>query len=179
MIVIRMAMTASLKASSRLLLTPEPYEPVAFPRVKRAVIVVVALLAAAGLAAGGWAVFEHFDRAGVVKDSERACGTFDTPDSGVTLPVGVPLPEGAKLLHVITQGKTTVYVSSVEGVRKDVVKVRDEVLQHLIDAGFTKKSTDQEPGYEAEAQLEGRADTHLKVRPLCTDRLEVRLTVLG
>jgi len=139
--------------------------------------VLLALVVVGGLAVGGWAIFEHYDRAGVVKDSQRACGTLDTPETGVTAPAGVPLPGDLKLLRVITQGKTRVFVTSREGNRQDVVKVRDDLLQQLLAVGFTKKGTDQEPGYEAEAQLGGRADASLRVRPLCTDRLEVRLTV--
>jgi hypothetical protein len=145
--------------------------------VNRAVKVLLALVVVVGLAAGGWAVFEHYDRAGLVKNGERACGTLDTPKPGVALPPGITLPDGLKLLDVVTQGKTVLVVTSREGVRKDVVKVRDEVVQQLAAVGFTKKSQDQEPGYEAEAQLGGRADASLKVRPLCADRLEVRLTL--
>jgi hypothetical protein len=139
--------------------------------------VLLALVVVAGLAAGGWAVFEHFDRAGVVKDSERACGTLDTPDGSATLPPGIALPEGLKLLRVVTQGKTLLVVSSQAGSRHDVVKVRDQIVTELKAAGFTKKSEDQEPGFEAEAQLGGTADASLRVRPLCQDRLEIRLTL--
>jgi hypothetical protein len=147
--------------------------------VNRVVKVLLALVIVAGLAAGGWAVFEHFDRAGVVKDSKRSCGSLDTPETAVALPPGITLPQGLKLLRVVTQGKTVLVVTSREGERADVVKVRDEILTQLTATGFTKKGTDQEPGYEAEAQLGGRADASLRVRPLCTGRLEVRLTVRG
>ena len=139
--------------------------------------VVLALVVLAGLGAGGWAVFEHFERAGVVKDSKRSCGTLDTPDPAAALPPGITLPNDLKLLRVVTQGKTILVVTSRDGVRKDVVKVRDEIVQELTAVGFTKKGQDQEPGYEAEAQLAGTADASLRVRPLCTNRLEVRLTI--
>jgi hypothetical protein len=141
--------------------------------------VLLALVVVAGVTVGGWAVFEHFDRQGIVKKAERACGTLDTPDSTATLPSGLVLPEGLKLLHVVTQGKTTLVVTSQQGTRQDVVKVRDQLVTALTAAGFTKKGQDQEPGFEAEAQLSGRVDARLKVRPLCQDRLEVRLTLLG
>jgi hypothetical protein len=147
--------------------------------VNRAVKVVLALVVVAGLAVGGWAVFEHFEREGVAKKGERACGTLDTPKSGVALPPGVTLPDGLKLLDVVTQGKTVLVVASQEGTRGQVVAVRDSLVQALAAVGFTKKGQDQEPGYEAEAQLGGRADASLKVRPLCQDRLEVRLTLRG
>ena len=147
--------------------------------MNRAVKIVLALVVVAALAAGGWMVFEHFERQGVAKKGERACGTLDTPKAGVSLPAGIALPEGLKLLDVITQGKTVVVVASREGTRQEVVEVRDDLVQQLSAVGFTKTGTDQEPGYEAEAQLGGRVDASLKVRPLCTDRLEVRLTLRG
>jgi hypothetical protein len=147
--------------------------------MNRALKLLLALVVVVGLGAGGWAVFEHFDRQGVAKKGERACGTLDTPDQGVTAPAGVTVPDGLTLLKVLTQGKTTVLVTSTAGVRQDVVKVRDRVLGQLVAAGWTKTGTDQEPGYEAEAQLGGKTDGSLRVRPLCQDRLEVRLTIRG
>ena len=170
-------MTPSLKASSRSLRTHEPYEPLASPPVNRLVKALLALVVVAGLGLAGWAVFEHFEREGVAKKGERACGTLDTPKSGVTAPPGVTLPEGLKLLDVVTQGRTVLVIASQEGTRQEVVKVRDDLVTALSAAGFTKKGEDQEPGYEAEAQLGGTADASLKVRPLCQDRLEVRLTL--
>ena len=145
--------------------------------MNRLVKILLAVVVVAGLAFGGWKVFEHFDHAGVIKDSERSCGTLDTPDPTAALPPGITVPPGLKLLRVVTQGKTILVVTSRDGVRKDVVTVRDEIVQELAALGFTKKGQDQEPGYEAEAQLSGTANASLRVRPLCTNRLEVRLTI--
>jgi len=50
----------------------------------------------------------------------------------------------------------------------------DDGKDHTVSLG---KNTPPPPGYEAEAQLGGTADASLKVRPLCQDRLEVRLTL--
>ncbi len=172
-------MTPSLKASSRELGMPAPYEPLLFPAVNRLVKILLALVVVAGLAAGGWMVFEHFERQGVADKGERACGSLDTPKAGVALPPGVELPEGLKLLDVVTQGRTVLVLSSQAGTREQVVQVRDELVDKLVAAGFTRTGTDQEPGYEAEAQLGGRGDGSLRVRPLCQDRLEVRLTLRG
>jgi hypothetical protein len=147
--------------------------------MNRLVKVLLALVVAAGLGVGGWQVFEHFDRAGVVKDSKRACGTLDTPEAGATTPAGLVLPEGLKLLRVQTQGKTTLVVTSTEGKRSDVVQVRDRLIRELAGQGWTKKGADQEPGLEAEAQFGGAVDASVRVRPLCTGRLEVRLTIRG
>ena len=147
--------------------------------MKLPVKIVLALVVAAGLGFGGFAVFEHFDRAGIVKDAQRSCGNLDTPTGSPALPTGFALPSGQKLLKVESQGKTTLVVASVDGARSGVVKARDAVVADLLAAGYTKTGTDQEPGYEAEAQLGGKGDASVKVRPLCSGRLEVRYTLRG
>ena len=147
--------------------------------MNRVVKVLLALVVVVGLGAGGFAVFEQSEQGEVAKKGERACGTLDTPEAGVTVPAGVTLPAGLKLLKVATQGKTTLLVTSTEGARQDVVKVRDQVVGQLAELGWTQTGTDQEPGYEAEAQFGGKVDGSLRVRPLCQDRLEVRLTIRG
>ncbi|MCW2600496.1 MAG: hypothetical protein JWM02_2325 [Frankiales bacterium] len=128
---------------------------------------------------GGFRAFEFFDHRGVVKDAERACGTLDTPSGAAALPSGLTLPGNQKLLRVDTQGKTTLVVASVEGHRAGVVAARDAVVTQLATQGYARKGTDQEPGYEAEAQLGGKGDASVRVRPLCTGRLEVRYTLRG
>ncbi len=147
--------------------------------MKRVVQVLVGVVAVVGLGLAGWAVFEHFERGEIAKKGERACGTLDTPQSSASVPTGLTLPDGVKLLNIQTQGKTTLVLTSTEGQRQDVVDVRDRVAEQLAAQGWTKKGTDQEPGYEAEAQFEGKVDGSLRVRPLCQDRLEVRLTIRG
>lgn len=144
--------------------------------VVRALIGVVVL---AVLAVAGFAVFEHFDRAGIKKDAGRGCGSLDTPASGTTPPAGFVLPSGQKLLRVQKQGSTTLVVASAEGTRDDIVLVRDGVVSALKGQGFTVRKTDQEPGFEAEAQLAGISTGSLRVKPLCTDRLEIRYTLEG
>jgi hypothetical protein len=147
------------------------------PAVKTPVKLVVALVVVAALGIGGFFGFEYFDHRGFIKDAGRACGSLDTPTGTPTLPAGFTLPSGQTLLNVDTQGKTILVVASTAGARTDIVKVRDATLAFLVAQGFTKKGTDQEPGYEAEAQLGGRGDGSIKVRPLCKDRIEVRYTL--
>jgi hypothetical protein len=144
--------------------------------VVRALIGVVGL---AVLAVVGFAVFEHFDRAGIKKAAGRGCASLDTPSAGANPPAGFVLPSGQKLLRVQKQGKTTLVVASAEGTREDIVLVRDGVVSALKGQGFTVKKTDQEPGFEAEAQLGGKGGGSLRVKPLCTGRLEVRYTLEG
>ena len=141
--------------------------------------VLSAVVVAAALGFGGFVVSEHVDRQGLVKAAERACGPLDTPVGAPMAPAGFVLPAGQKLLSVTTQGATTLVVASTSGQRADIVQVRDAVLGSLVRTGDTKKSADQEAGYEAEAELAGKGAGTLKVRPLCTDRVEVRYTLRG
>lgn len=146
---------------------------------RRWVIVVVGLLVVVAVGGVGFAVFEHFDRAALAKDAGRACGGLDTPTGGLTLPAGLTLPVGQRLLRVQTQGRTTVATASTAGNPGDIVRVRDRVLAALEKQGYRVTRTDQEPGYEAEAQLAGTAGGSLRVRPLCSGRLEIRYRIEG
>ena len=139
-------------------------------------LAVVGVVAAGGV---GFAVFEKIERGGLAKKSEQACGDRDDPAPGApsTLPLGLPLTDGEKVLQVVTQGKTTVAFASEPGGRDDIVSVRDRVLADLAKAGYTVVGTDQEPGYEAEAELDGTHPGSLKVSPLCEGLLEVRYKI--
>ena len=141
--------------------------------------IVLAVVVLAGVGSGGFAVFEHFDRQELVAAAERSCGSVDAPKAGATLPSGFALPSGQTLLRVETQGKTTLVVASAVGQRGDIVKVRDGIVTAMVADGYTKAGADAEPGYEADAQLSGKGEGSIKVRPLCTDRLEVRYTLRG
>jgi hypothetical protein len=143
------------------------------------VIIVVALVVATALGFGGFAVFEHFDQAGVKKLAKRDCGTLDTPTGSPTLPDGLTISSEQKLLRTETQGKTTIVYVSTTGDLKDIVKVRDGVLDALVVQGYTKKGTDQEIGIEAEGEFGGKGAGTIKVKPLCTDRIEIRYKLNG
>lgn len=100
------------------------------------------------------------------------------PGAPATLPFGLPLPgDGAKVLSVDTQGKTTVAMVSTPGNRGDLVQVRDQILQQLAGLGYRRTGTDQEPSYEAEGQFAGRYTGSIRVRPLCAGLLEVRYKI--
>lgn len=142
----------------------------------RVVVAVVVLALLGGL---GFYLFERNERSGIASKASEPCATLDTPESGATLPTGLALPPGQKLLRVQTQGKTSVAFASTAGGRDDIVKVRDDVLTLLKAAGFTVKGTDQEPGYEAEAEVSGPAEGTVRVKPLCEGRLEVRYKIEG
>ncbi len=141
-----------------------------------AVVVVLAVLAVGGV---GFALFERHERGGLVAKSERACGGLDEPEDGVpaSLPLGLPLPSGGTILEVTEQGSTSVAFVSVEGGREDLVDVRDDVLADLKAVGYETVGTDQEPGYEAEAEVGGVHEGTVKVSPLCEGLIQVRYAV--
>jgi hypothetical protein len=142
---------------------------------KRILLAVVAIAVVAGIAIGGFAVFEHFDHAGKIKDAGKPCGSFDVVKGNPTLPAGFTLPDGERLLEVQSQGKTQVIYASTGGGRADIVHARDQVTQALTADGYKVTHTDQEPTYEAEATVSrsGTDDT-VQVQPLCSGRLRVR-----
>jgi hypothetical protein len=142
--------------------------------VKNPVKIVMALVVVVALGFGGFAVFEHFDQAEVKKLAKRDCTSLDVVTGTPTLPAGLTLPSDEKLLRVESQGKTVAVYASTAGRLDDVVKVRDGVLSALASQGYTKAGTDQEAGIEAEGQFTGKANGTIKVKPLCTDRLEIR-----
>jgi hypothetical protein len=142
---------------------------------KRIAIALVALLVVAGIAIGGWAVFEHFDRAGKIKDAGKACTGLDVVKGSPTVPAGFTLPEGQRLLEVQSQGKTQILYASTDGKRADIVRVRDQVTAALTTDGYRVTHTDQEPTFEAEATVsKNGTDDSVQVQPLCSGRLRVR-----
>jgi hypothetical protein len=142
---------------------------------KRILIAVVAVAVIIGIGIGGWAVFEHFDHAGKIKDAGKPCGGLDVVHGTPSVPAGFTLPDGQKLLQVQSQGKTQILYASTDGGRNDIVSVRDQVTQALTADGYKVTHTDQEPTYEAEATVtrNGTDDT-VQVQPLCSGRLRVR-----
>jgi hypothetical protein len=146
--------------------------------VKKIWIALAALVAVAVIAVGGWMVFEHFDRAGKIKDAKKACTGLDTQTPGATLPAGFALPSGQTLLRVEKQGKTSVVFASIEGTRDDLVNIRNSTVDALKAAGYKVTHTDQEPTYEADAAVsKDGVDDSINVRPLCSGKAVVRYTL--
>lgn len=147
--------------------------------MRKPAVVGVVVLALVGVGAGGFALFERNERQGLASKSVEACDGRDKPAPGApsTLPLGLPLTEGETVLNVAKQGATTVAFASEPGGRDDIVAVRDKVLADLAKAGYRVVGTDQEPGYEAEAELAGTHTGSVKVSPLCEGLLEVRYKI--
>lgn len=136
----------------------------------------IALVTAVALGGAGFAVFERFERAGIAEAASDTCEGRITSTASA-LPFDLPLSVGEQVLRVDTQGVTTVAFASLPGGRDDIVARRDAVLRDLQAAGYRVTETDQEPGYEAEAQLAGPHVGTLRVKPLCTGLLEVRYKI--
>jgi len=139
----------------------------------------VAVAGAAILLGLGWALLAGPEGGRPTQQSEVACDGRDRPDPGApaTLPLGLPMTSGATVLRVGLVGRTTVAHAVLPGTREDIVSVRDRVLEDLKAAGYTVVGTDQEPGFEAEAELGGTHDGTLQVSPLCDGKLKVRYKI--
>lgn len=137
--------------------------------LKLPAVVLVAVLAAA---CGGAAKPSDADQ-------PTPCNGVDSPTAGAPteLPLGLPLTPGATVLRVETQGKTTISYAKVAGDNRRLVAVRDQVLAALRAKGYTASSLDAEPGFEAEAELQGPHHGTLKVTPLCKGVLRIRYKI--
>jgi hypothetical protein len=108
-----------------------------------------------------------------------ACTGLDSPaaDAPTKLPLNLPLTPGATVLRVETQGKTLISYAKLTGDADQLVEVRDRVLAELKTAGYTASNLDDEVGYEAEAELDGKHHGTFKVTPLCKDLLQLRYKI--
>jgi hypothetical protein len=142
-------------------------------RVWKVVLSVVVVVA---LAAGGFAVFEYFERHDKVENASRPCGDLLSPSASTTLPAGLAfaVPSGRTLLDVSSQGKTVIVTVLVKGDRDDLVDLRDEAVEDLKRQGYTARGTDQEPTYEAEGEFSGKAEGTINVQPLCEGYDKIR-----
>lgn len=144
--------------------------------LKIALTVLVLLAALGGL---GFYLFERNERAGLAGAAAEPCGDSAAPSGATSLPLDLPLPDGARVLRTAMQGATTVAFASIPGDRDSLVQVRDAVLDGLRAAGYRVDGTDQEPTFEAEAQISGPHEGSIRVKPLCTGLLELRYRISG
>ena len=121
------------------------------------------LLAACGGGGGGGGT--------ATQSAASPCTSLPPADPSVTLPAGVPGPDGQVLYDKASQGSTDVVFGRVEG--SDFVAVRDQVAAALEDAGYELSGTDQE-AVEAEVHFVQPLDGTVKVSTLCQGVLQVR-----
>jgi hypothetical protein len=110
--------------------------------------------------------------------ASAACGDEITPHPGVArkLPNGFPTVTGWAATQAVMQGKTVALRGAVRGSPDDIVRVRDAAIHKITAAGYTEAGSDQEPGFEADADFDGPHAGNINVKALCRDYLVVIYT---
>ncbi len=111
--------------------------------------------------------------------AESECGQKTTPRPELLrqLPAGFPTVTGWQPTEVVNQGQTRAVSGALRGEVADMVTVRDNAADEIVTAGYDQTGSDEEVGYEAEAEFEGPQEVSIKVRPLCRDHLVLTYTV--
>jgi hypothetical protein len=111
--------------------------------------------------------------------SSAACSAAATPRPDVAgqLPAGFPTVAGWIPTEAVSQGRTKVVRGVVPGEGKDLVAVRDAAVARIGTAGYRETGSDQEPGYEAEADFTGPYEGNINVRPGCRGYLVLTYTI--
>ncbi|HEV2886555.1 MAG TPA: hypothetical protein VGX49_06570 [Jatrophihabitans sp.] len=108
-----------------------------------------------------------------------ACGqqTAPHPELARQLPAGLPTVAGWQPTEVVNQGQTREVRGVLPGEAADLVAVRDSAASEIVGAGYSSTGSDEEPGFEAEAEFEGPQEVNIKVKPLCRGYLVLSYTV--
>jgi hypothetical protein len=111
--------------------------------------------------------------------SAAACEgrTAPHPERARQLPPGFPTVAGWTATEVASQGQTRAVRGVLRGEATDLVRVRDTAARQITSAGYTKTGSDEEPGFEAEAEFEGPREVNINVKPLCRGYLVLTYTV--
>jgi hypothetical protein len=111
--------------------------------------------------------------------AESECGQKTTPRPELLrqLPAGFPTVTGWQPTEVTNQGQTRAVSGVLRGEVADLVTVRDNAADEIVTEGYNQTGSDEEVGYEAEAEFEGPQEVSVKVRPLCRDHLVLTYTV--
>jgi len=103
--------------------------------------------------------------------------TVPRPELAGQLPVGFATVAGWQPTGAMDQARTRVVRGVLPGGPADLEAVRDRAVDQLIDAGYHLTGTDEEAGYEAEAELAGPREVNINVRPLCRAYLVLSYSV--
>jgi hypothetical protein len=119
------------------------------------------------------------EASGTAGAAQAACGqqTAPRPDLIRQLPADFPTVTGWQPTKVTNQGQTREVSGVLRGEVGDLVTVRDNAADELVSSGYDQTGTDEEVGYEAEAEFEGTQEVSIKVKPLCRDYLVLTYTV--
>jgi len=111
---------------------------------------------------------------------DAACSQQQTaprPELIRQLPADFPTITGWQPTQVTNQGQTRAVSGVLRGEVGDLVTVRDNAADELVTEGYTQAGSDEEVGYEAEAEFTGLQEVSIKVKPLCRDYLVLTYTV--
>ncbi|MEO6501540.1 MAG: hypothetical protein ABIQ09_06470 [Jatrophihabitantaceae bacterium] len=111
--------------------------------------------------------------------AESECGQKTTPRPELLrqLPAGFPTVTGWQPIEVVNQGQTRAVSGALRGEVTELVTVRDNAADEIVAEGYEQTGSEEEVGYEAEAEFEGPQEVSIKVRPLCRDHLVLTYTV--
>ena len=112
--------------------------------------------------------------------AQAACNQQQTaphPELIRQLPADFPTLVGWQPTEVTNQGQTRVVSGVLRGGVTDLVTVRDNAADELVTEGYTQAGSDEEAGFEAEAEFTGPQEVTIKVKPLCRDYLVLTYTV--
>jgi hypothetical protein len=135
---------------------------------------------AAGSAAGTAAASGDEDSDAPAESASAAdCGTRTTPHPQLAarLPAGFPTVAGWSATEVVSQGQTRAVRGVVAGAAKNIAAVRDAAVARIIAAGYSRTGSDQEPGFEADADFNGPHQGNINVRALCRGFLVLTYTI--
>ena len=116
---------------------------------------------------------------GTAAAAEAACGQQPAPRPELIgqLPGGFPTITGWQPTKVTNQGQSREVSGVLRGKVSELVTVRDNAADELVSSGYDQTGSDEEAGYEAEAEFEGPQEVSIKVKPLCRDYLVLTYTV--
>lgn len=119
------------------------------------------------------------EASGTAAAAQAACGQQPAPHPELAsqLPANFPTVTGWQPTKVTTQGQTREVSGVLRGEVGDLVTVRDTAADELVSSGYHQTGSDEEVGYEAEAEFEGPQEVSIKVKPLCRDYLVLSYTV--
>ncbi len=111
--------------------------------------------------------------------AQAECGdkTAPRPELARQLPEDLQTVTGWQPVEVIEQGQTRAFSGVLRGTVDDLVTVRDNAADELVTFGYNQTGSDEEVGYEAEAEFEGPQEVSVKVKPLCRDYLVLTYTI--
>ncbi|MEO7261113.1 MAG: hypothetical protein ABI047_07665 [Jatrophihabitantaceae bacterium] len=111
--------------------------------------------------------------------AQEACRQQPSPRPELLrqLPADFPTVTGWQPTELAIQGQSRAFSGVLRGEVADLVTVRDNAADELVNAGYIQAGSDEEVGFEAEAEFNGPQEVSIKVKLLCRDYLVLTYTV--